>query len=374
MSAKPVSRAVLLVGSTVTCPDIEYATGFRAVDPVVFLRRGRERYLVVSTLEFGRAVRTCAGVKVFTPDGLGLSRRRRRRVGQWAAALCRRAGVRQVVVPGFFPLGVALRLKKKGIRVRVAEEPLFPEREVKRPDECRKIAEAQQAAVIAMRAAIAQISKAEVEGGYLQVGGRRLTSGDVRKTIMKVLFEQECTGREIIVAGGIQGADPHELGDGPLRAGEAVVIDIFPQHQVHGYWGDLTRTVVKGAPTATLRRMYVAVKAAQAAALNAVRPGAKCSSVHRAAADEFVRRGFVTETRKDRSVGFIHGTGHGVGLSIHEGPSLGRTEGRLRAGNVITVEPGLYYPEHGGVRIEDTIVVTRTGWRYLAPCEKKFQV
>jgi Xaa-Pro aminopeptidase len=278
-------------------------------------------------------------------------------------------------VPPLFPHGVAMRLKKKGVRVSIAETPLFPEREVKRPDECRHIAEAQQAAVIAMRAAIALIAEAEVDSAdCLCRNSRRLTAGDIRAAIMKVLFDHACIGREIIVAGGVQGADPHEMGEGPLRAHEAIVIDIFPQHQVHGYWGDLTRTVVKGAPSRELKRMYQAVKAAHAAALNAVRAGVKTGTVHAAAAAALDRRGFRTERRGDRNVGFIHSTGHGVGLAIHEAPTVSPSGGRLRAGNVITIEPGLYYPELGGVRIEDTIVVTRTGWRYLVPCEKKFQV
>jgi Xaa-Pro aminopeptidase len=365
----------MLAGATGACPDIEYATGFRAPDPVVFLGRGRERYLAVPELELGRATRTCPGVRVYSPETLGLGRRARRRLSQWAVGLCRRARVSRVTVPPFFPHGVAVRLKKKGIRVRVAEDALFPARETKRPDECRKIAEAQQAAVIAMRAAVAMIAETQVDSaGFLRRRGPRLTAGDVRATIMKVLFDHGCIGREIIVAGGAQGADPHEMGEGPLRAHEAIVIDIFPQHQGSGYWGDITRTVVKGAPSRELRRMYQAVRAAQTAALETVRAGVRAATVHAAAAAELERRGFRTERRGGIGVGFIHSTGHGVGLAIHEGPSVSPSGGRLRAGHVITIEPGLYYPELGGVRIEDTIVVTRTGWRYLVPCEKKFQV
>jgi Xaa-Pro aminopeptidase len=152
-------------------------------------------------------------------------------------------------------------------------------------------------------------------------------------------------------------------------------MDIFPQHLEHGYWGDLTRTVVRGKAPARLRRMYQAVRAAQAAALAAIRPGVKCATVHERAAAEMKRRGFATVMEGAEASGFIHGTGHGVGLSIHEEPALADgVDGRLRAGHVVTVEPGLYYPGFGGVRIEDTVVVTPGGWRYLAPCEKRLEV
>jgi Xaa-Pro aminopeptidase len=141
--------------------------------------------------------------------------------------------------------------------------------------------------------------------------------------------------------------------------GETIVIDIFPQHVAHGYWGDLTRTVVRGSASPVLRRMYQAVKSAQAAVLSRVRPGVSGRTLHRAAVRELSRRGFKTEEREGRSVGLVHSTGHGVGLSVHEAPGIGPRSGRLKRGNVVTIEPGLYYPDVGAVRIEDTILVTR---------------
>lgn len=366
----------MLIGGAADCPDMEYASGFRAVDPVVFLKKGRQAHLVVPELEFGRASKTARrGVQVHTPRQLGVGRGKQRSLDAWALALARHTGLRHVRVPFFFPYGVAARLARAGIRAAVATGSLFPERAMKTPEEVHRITESQQAAVIAMRAAIRQIASARIDGrGYLRWSGGALTSRDVRQTIMKVLFQHDCTGREIIVAGGEDAVDPHQVGEGPLRAHEAIVIDIFPQHQSHGYWGDLTRTVVKGAPPAELRRVYQAVKAAQAAALSRVRPGVKCSSIHSAAVAEFERRGCRTFDQNGTKVGFIHGTGHGLGLAIHEPPWISRADGWLKSGHVITIEPGLYYPGIGGVRIEDTIVVTAGGWRHLAPCEKRFEV
>jgi len=367
--------AIMLAGSAGDCPDIEYATGFRAMDPVLYLRRRRRAVLVVPEMEAGRAERTARGVSVATPRGLGLVGTTRRGLAEWAVALARRERVRAIRVPDSFPHGVARRLQRAGVRVHLLRGAAFPERAVKTPEELRRMAETQQAAVIAMRAAIALIEAASVDAdGFLRCRGRRLTSEDVRRAIAKVLFDHTCLCREVIVAGGRQAADPHERGHGPLREREAIVIDIFPQHEGHGYWGDLTRTVVKGAASRALRAMYDAVRSAQSAALAQVRGGVQCRTVHLSAAREFERRGLRTTRRPGGGMGFIHGTGHGVGLAVHEAPSLGLNRQRLRRGNVVTVEPGLYYPDVGGVRIEDTVVVTRGGWRYLAPCEQRFEL
>jgi len=367
----------MLAGTGDSTPDLEYATGFRAVDPVVCLCRGSERWLVVPEMEYGRAQEAAPsrGVTVLTPGMLKLTRDQRRRLGGWALGLVRHAGLRRVVVPGLFPHGVAEALQQRGIRVRVARESLFPERAVKRPEEIRHITVAQQAAVIAMRGAIAMIAGAEPDRiGVLRYDGQRLTAERVRRRIQQILLDHDCESRSIIVAPGRQAADPHVTGTGPLHAHEAVVIDIFPRHQTSGYWGDLTRTVARGVAPAALRRMYQAVRAAQTLALQEIRPGKSWKAPHRAAVQAFESWGYEThwETRPPR--GFIHGTGHGVGLAVHEAPSLGFTDGRLRAGHVVTVEPGLYDPEIGGIRIEDTVVVTATGWRYLAPCEKRFEL
>ena len=366
---------ILIIGAPTETPDIEYATGFRASDPVVFLGVGRKRYLVVSALEYGRAKRVAPGVEILTPMMLKLTRTQRRELGGWARGLLAHAGVRNVRVPASFPLGIAETLARRGIRVRVCRGAAYPERQVKTAPEIRCIREAQQAAVIAMRAAIGMLAKGRPDrDGLLRIGTQALTVESVRLLIRKVLLDRGCHGGDVIVAPGSQAADPHEAGHGPIRGGEPVVIDIFPQHLEHGYWGDLTRTVTRGNAGPALRKMYLAVRAAQAAALSHIRPGVQCATVHRAAVAELERRGFQTDIIDGIPRGFTHSTGHGLGLTIHEAPAVADNRTRFRSGNVITVEPGLYYPDLGGVRIEDTVVVTRQGWRYLAPCEKRFEI
>jgi Xaa-Pro aminopeptidase len=366
----------MMVGVPMESPDLLYASGFRAVDPVVLLDKGGDRTLVVSSMESGRAARECPGVRVMDPRSLNLGKLERGRLSSWALRLMRLNGVTSVSVGAMFPIGVARRLERAGMRLRVMQGALFPERLVKRPDEVSAIAESQQAAVIAMRAAMRMIGDSTIDAGsVLRLERTTLTAETVRRTIERVLLDHDCTGHDIIVACGEYAADPHAVGEGPLLAGRPIVLDIFPRHQRHAYWGDLTRTVVRGRATPELRRLYSAVRAAQLAALEAVRPGVRCRTVHARAVRVFEERGFRTGVKDGQAFGFIHGTGHGVGLAIHEGPTLAPSgETRLRSGNVVTVEPGLYYPGLGGVRIEDTVLVTAHGWRYLAPCEKRFEL
>jgi Xaa-Pro aminopeptidase len=376
-NARHQTEGRVVVGDAAACPDLVYATGFSAPDAAVFVDAGAIRILVISTLEEGRARRIAGarGIRVHSPADLGLRGAARRRLGRWAVAALREAGCKRARVGGGFPLETARELERAGIRVRIAAGPLYPERAVKTAEEQAHIRETQRAAVLAMRAAIAGIARARIHaGGVLYDAQGVLTSERVRRSIAGVLMEQGCEGRDTIVAGGSQAADPHEKGHGPLRAGEAIVIDIFPRHLDTGYWGDLTRTVVKGPASHDLKRRYRAVRAAQQAALAALRPRVGVATVHAAAADILARRGYRTFRGEHGPEGFIHRAGHGVGLAIHEAPSLGPGPGRLRRGHVVTVEPGLYAPGRSGIRIEDTVVVTADGWRYLAPCEKRFEV
>ena len=372
---KGLTAPVLIIGSPGDPSDLRYKTGFSAVDPMVFLQAPGKQFIVVPLLELGRAKKTTPRATVFVPQDLGIPRMRRRYVEEWAAALLRHLKIRRVRVPATFPAGVYERLVRAGVRIDVVHGPLFPERAVKSPREIENIAQAQRASVAAMKSAIALITASRADrAGFLVSGGARLTSERVRHAIDQTLLAHDCAARDTIIAGGSQAADPHDRGSGPLRAGETIVIDIFPQHKKHGYWGDITRTVVKGRAAPEVRRMYAAVSAAQKAALEKIRAGASTRAIHEEVQRVFAARKFETSVKDGVARGFFHGTGHGVGLDIHEAPSVSLADDILRAGHVVTVEPGLYYPEHGGVRIEDTVVVTKTGWRYLASCPKPFEV
>jgi Xaa-Pro aminopeptidase len=372
---KQLTVPILLVGAPADVPDLEYGGGFRASDPVVYLQYRGRRFLVVSTLEYSRARRQ-SRCRVWTPELLGVPPDKRRRLSEWVLALLAREKAREVLVPAQFPLGIARRLEENGICVQICEHEIFPGRQIKRPGEIRHISRAQQAAVAAMRAATRRLSQATIDArGYLVFQKRRLTAEDIRRLIAQVLLEKDSLCRDIIVACGAQGADPHERGTGLLLANEPVVMDIFPQDMDSGYWGDLTRTVVRGRASEKVKRMFAAVKAAHRAALKSVRAGRVISEVHQAAEAVLLGHGFKTGTENGRPVGFIHSTGHGVGLVIHENPPVAASVNqKLAAGHVITIEPGLYYPDAGGMRIEDTVVVTATGYRRLAACEIRLEI
>ncbi|MFH0953431.1 MAG: M24 family metallopeptidase [Verrucomicrobiota bacterium] len=373
---KKLTDAVLLVGTPTATSDLRYVTGFSGVDAVVCLVSSAGAYLVVPLMELGRARREVnKGVRVLTPGHLVPRKGDERRLSAWVLGLLRHVGVRRVRVPPAFPLGIARRLEGAGIVLRVARRALFPERAEKTAMELKKMRVVQRAAVAAMRAAVREIARARTDPeGYLVVGAKRLTAEDVRRIIDGELLSRNCVAPETIVACGALSADPHEPGHGPLRAGQPIVIDIFPRHRAHGYWGDLTRTVVRGRSPEAVRKMFAAVKAAQQAGLAQMRAGAAVGKIHHTVEREFSARGFKTTRTAERAEGFTHSTGHGVGLDIHERPSVGAGRDRLKKGNVVTIEPGLYYRGVGGVRIEDVVVVTARGWRYLATMGKRLEV
>ena len=367
---------LFLSGSGSSDPNVSYLSGFSAPDPFLFLRTKTGGILLLSPLEKGRALRLAGpGIEVLTPAEIGLSGNRAAKLENQALALLARAGKKSVAVPSDFPAGLFLALRKKGVRISVSRKPPCPERAIKRPEEIAAIRAAQRAAVAAVKAAKGMLAAAAPDAnGTLRLDGEALSSERLRETIVSVLTRHGCAAPETIVAGGEQAVDPHERGHGPLRAGEAIVLDVFPRNERTGYWGDLTRTFCRGPAPEPLKRLHRAVKAAQTAALNTLRAGVPAADVHAAAVAEFERRGYRTGTQDGRPAGFIHGTGHGVGLDVHEAPRLGTGPERLRAGHVVTVEPGLYYPGLGGVRIEDTVLVTQTGFRMLAPCGKTFEI
>ncbi len=357
--------------------DVRYATGLAAPDPFCLIAEGSRLHLLVSALEASRARQACPSASLHTPADLFRDALpRRRSMGDQLLALVQRLGFRAVEVGPWFPYGLARRLEDGGIRVILSADPPFPRRAIKTPREIACIATSQRAAVAALRAAIDRIRAADISpSGALKNGRRVLTSEDLKELIERTLLERRCSAEGTIVSIGPQSARPHDEGTGPLRAGVPVVLDIFPRDKATGYWGDITRTVVRGRAPDDIRRMFRTVLAAQKLALSRVRPGVESRSVQRAVEDFFHRAGFPTRlSPPGEECGFIHSVGHGVGLDVHESPGLRNEPGRLSAGNVVTVEPGLYLPGRGGIRIEDTVVVTSTGHKILARYPKILEI
>jgi Xaa-Pro aminopeptidase len=281
-----------------------------------------------------------------------------------------------VLVPGNFPLGLADDMRRRGIRVRCRPGTFFPARECKSPAEVRKIRAALRMAEAGMAAGMEALKAAGIgQGRRLMHCGTPLTSERLRAIMDTAVLQAGGVASHTIVAGGRQGCDPHEPGRGPLRAGEPIILDIFPRSQETGYFGDLTRTVVRGRATEAVRRLYRAVAEAQVLALGRMRAGAATREVHRSVEGFFDRQGYRTGKQSGRMTGFFHGTGHGLGLEIHEAPRMGgNSPGVLKPGHVVTVEPGLYYPEIGGVRLEDVAVITENHPRNLTRFEKVLEL
>jgi Xaa-Pro aminopeptidase len=245
------------------------------------------------------------------------------------------------------------------------------QRLIKTPEEIEKIRQAQRVNEKGMKKAVDMIKKSTVRDGVLYYGEKPLTSELLQREIELVFIRNGHDATDTITAAGPRSADPHFTGEGPVRANEPIVIDIFPFGKKSRYFADMTRTVVKGRPSKEIKKMYDLTLEAQEIALGAIREGVTGKSVNDLVCDFYEKHGYGT-TRTKAKTGYIHSVGHGVGLEIHEGPRLGESgTAPLRAGMVVTVEPGLYDPKVGGVRIEDMVVVTKDGCENLTKFPKE---
>jgi Xaa-Pro aminopeptidase len=382
-------RTLLVIGAPQHDASAYHLSGFLAPDPVICLRAGGKRYLAVSALEYGRAEKEAPVDELISFDELELiklARELKSGARAFAAAtgnLLERVGAdgSPVTVPPHFGVAYADELRARGFEIE-ADSRLFADlRRAKSEQEISNIEEAQRAVEEACAHAVGILEEAGVaDDGTLRWGGETLTSEILRSEIEVELLRRGCAADEgTITAGGPQAADPHERGSGPLRAGEAIILDIFPRSQGSRYYADMTRTFVKGEPGEELRNMYDAVLEAQEGALSMIRAGVNGRDIHEKVSDILHEKGYKTAKHDQKpgvplTEGFFHGTGHGVGLEVHEAPRLSTVDEELRAGDVVTVEPGLYRPGMGGIRIEDLVVVTEDGCRNLTRSPKELRL
>ena len=361
--------ARLLYAASESDADMLYATRFFAPDPFLFVQARGRRLVVMSDLELGRARKQAAVDRVLSWTRIAQrleAAGRRPTVSAVAARVLADLRIRSVLVPRTFPLGLAEDLRQLRVRVRPVPDPFWPERELKQAWEVRAIEASLRAAEGGLLAGIEALRACRLgRDGYLRRDGRRFTAEDLRAAVNTRIMADGGVPSHTICAAGDQAVDPHEEGHGPIRAHTPVVMDIFPRSERTGYYGDLTRTVVRGRATDRLRGLHAAVREGVALGHASLRAGADGRKVHDSILELFERRGYRTGLREGRMQGFFHGTGHGLGLQIHEPPSISQRGSTLRAGHVVTVEPGLYYLGLGGVRIEDVAVVTARGSRNL---------
>ncbi len=371
-------RATLIIAASEVDANLYYATRFIAPDPFIYLQVKGERLLIMSDLEMDRARAQAPVDRVLSYSEW--ERRAKERgvespgMPDVVHLVLREHGITRLLVPGNFPYGHAVRLQALGHELETKREPFFESRVVKTADEVRQIEAAQRATEEAVAAAHAALRRAEPRDGVLWLDGEPLTSERVKKAINVALMERDCVAQHTIVAGGEQACDPHDEGSGPLPADRSIIFDVFPRSGATRYFADMSRTVVKGRPSPELVRLYRAVLDAQEEVISQIRDGADGAKIHRGICERFDAAGYRTGLVGGRMQGYFHGTGHGVGLDIHELPRISKTGSILQEGHVVTVEPGLYYPGLGAVRIEDMVLVTRDGCRNLTHYPKTFEL
>ncbi len=368
--------AILFVTASERDANLFYATRFLAPDPFIFIQTASEKILLMNDLEIDRAKAQAAVSRVLSSSEYDRKLKSQGMEHPTAAdlisAVLQELAITDLIVPTSFGVELADALRERGYRLTTRKEPFFPERALKSPEEFQAIVQTMRATEDALGCAVEAIRASDIHNGQLYYEGRVLTSEFIKKLINVKLMENDCVAQHTIVACGDDACDPHNEGSGPFRAHEAIVMDVFPKSSRTGYYADISRTVVRGTPSDALRRVYDTVLQGQELGVRMVHEGASGKAIHSAIQEFFEGAGYETGVIGGRMQGFFHGTGHGVGLEIHESPRISRLDDTLQAGHVVTVEPGLYYLGVGGVRIEDTVLVTREGCDNFTLFPKQF--
>ena len=355
-----------------------YAAGMFVPDPFIFFHHKHTKYVVMSDLEIDRAKKQARVDRV-----LSLSRyqRRLRKSGKPPATvdvldlLFRERGIRSLIVPANFPALLSDQLRAKGFSVQIKRDPFFAEREIKNDREVRQITESLRVARLGLEAGLRMLKRSKIgRDGYLYCNGAKLTSEMLKTAVNTTIMAQGWLPSHTIISSGNQCVDPHHEGTGPVKAHTSIIFDIFPRSQENGYFGDLSRTLVRGRASERLKRIYATVQEGQQLGFNLIRDGINGKEVHDKILTLFTARGFSTGRIGGRMQGFFHGTGHGLGLDIHEAPRIAPVDNILKSGHVVTVEPGLYYLGVGGVRLEDVVLVKPKGNRNLTECPQFLEI
>jgi len=338
--------------------DMRYLTHFTTSDPFVFFKKpGDPGVIIISQMELGRASRE-ASAAVMTRTQAGLPDILKKEKDPYRATAMMIAGQvgKKILVPPNFPIALANSLNKY-CTILVDNGTVQSMRAKKSRDEILLMKNVQKVTEKAMERAISLIRSASVKKGILYLDKTPLTAEFVKFSMHSLLLKHGCNAVDTIVSCGEDTSIPHITGSGPLKSDEPIVIDLFPVNEISGYYADMTRTVVRGEPSPEILEMYNTLREAKHLGISLVRKGASGADIHQEVVDFFKDHGYESTTR-----GFVHNLGHGVGLQVHELPTVGPAGKALLSGNVITIEPGLYYPGIGGVRLEDIGVVTAKGF------------
>jgi len=373
------SSARLIIADSEHDADMLYATGMFVPDAFIAIEIEGRWHGLLSPLEVDRARKQSRLDEVHLDSDWREKAAQQSRSGlaAIAAAFLQARDITDIQVPSQFPLGYAEALRAWGFSITPVEGAFFPTRVIKSEHEIRCLGQAEQLTRKSMQQAEFYLAGCSIgNDGVLRdpERGKKVKSADVRRVIEIFLIGKGAMPAHTIVACGREGADPHNIGSGFIRAHQTIIIDIFPRVLATGFWGDMTRTFVKGKASPELKKLYHTVREGQNIGLSMVAAGVNGADIHRAITAHFDKQGFATGMKRGKQTGFFHGTGHGVGLEIHEAPRISTTNDILQAGQVVTVEPGLYYPGLGGVRLEDMVVVRNNGCDNLTRHKRQLEI
>jgi Xaa-Pro aminopeptidase len=361
--------AKLIIANSFQDANMFYATGILIPDDFIYLEKNKKKIIYVNDLEFNRAKKEAKVDQVinFSRD----KKINKNSRGGALVSILKQNKIKKVLVPENFKMKYAEILLKNKIKVQVKPEPFFEKRITKNKSEIKKIKETQKATESAMKQAIGIIKKSKIRKDKKLIYQNKILTSEFIKNIIDI----ELLKNKHVVSCGKDTADPHQEGKGPLLANQPIIIDVYPESSASKYFADMTRTVVKGKASLEIKKIYQTVLKAQKLAISKIKPGIKSNSIHKLVQNYFENKGFKTEEKNGKVQGFFHRTGHGVGLDLHELPYLDlKNKGILKAGNIVTVEPGLYYPDIGGVRLEDLILITKNGCENLTKLSKVLEI
>jgi Xaa-Pro aminopeptidase len=363
---------VLMYADTYRSPELRHEVPIGIPDAFLYAEKDGVKHIAIGAMEIPRLAELglfelhpseeFGSDELMRAGGLSYGELRQEVAVRAAKAL----GITNAVVPEAFPLWLADRLRADGVELTVDGGLFDDRRRVKTDAELAGIRRAQRAAEAGMDAARELLRSATPNGKGLEVDGEPLTVERVKAAMSQAFAAHGTTADDFIVAPGPQGAVGHDMGSGAISAGVPIVIDIWPRDNESFMFCDMTRTFVVGDVPEDVQRWHELTKQALDRAISEIKDGADGRSIFDGTCEIYEGAGEPTQRTKEAGKplanGFFHGLGHGVGLEVHEQPGMGfASKDPLKAGDVVTVEPGCYRQGYGGVRLEDLVLVTKDG-------------
>lgn len=365
-------------------PDMLYFSRFSAFDPYLAFSYAGKKIGLSNSMEYSRMKRDSGFDEVLLLPEIQKAASKRFKLpagkkpddAQLVRHLAKFYGIREFRVSPRFPAGLAFQLADAGLKVSPdMNGGLFPERVVKSAVEIEALRKGNDASAAGFRAVKKALSESRVRGDKLIHQGKVLTSERLRELISLAALEKDAIALHTIAAGGDQACDCHNAGSGPIRPNQLIVVDIFPRRPEDGYWGDMTRTFLKGKASDSQKKLVRTVKKAHELGISLSKPGAVGGKVQDAIQDFFTKEGYKTVRDCAEPEGFFHGLGHGIGLEVHEEPFMRHGAAwKFKAGMTVTIEPGLYYRGLGGCRIEDMIHITPGGNEMISKAPYRWEI